>query len=371
MLRKKGPLVLAACMFLIAGCSRNTNKEVKVGVLMPLTGSAASLGVPAWQAIQLAMDEENALRTKNEPVVRLLPEDTQAQPSTGVSSILRLITTDDVKLIIGPLTSTVTLAVAPIAEERHVVIISPGASAPSISSAGDYIFRNELSDSIGGTYQADIAYDKLHFKRVGCVYINTDYGAGLYQVFKSRFEKLGGKIPLAESFLPGTTDFRSIIAKLKSVHVDAVFIIAIDEIVNFVRQKEELGLNCKIYTTPIFENQEYLGQLGNLAQGILYVYYGTYDPTSTDSATQAFISHFEARFYHPPTYYSALAYDAARILYDALKEANFDQARVKDQLYQIRGFKGITGETSFDKNGDVIKPVSLKTVESGRFVFVR
>lgn len=350
------------------GCSKG-EKDIKVGVLMPLTGTAASLGVPAFNAMQLAIDEANQKREEGDPKVVLIPEDTKALAPMGVSSIQKLINVNKIKIAIGPLTSTVTLAVSPIAEKNKFVIISPGSSAPAISESGDYIFRNELSDLDGGRTQAQIAIDKLGFKKMACVYINTDYGSGLYKVFKEVYEAKGGEIVLAEAFMPGTTDFRTIITKIISESVDAVFLIAIDEVLNFVKQKEELGLKTKIFTTPIFENIDYLNELGKLAEGILYVYYGQYDPNSTDENIKSFISKYQERFKDSPTYYSALAYDAANIIYKALKNANFELDKVKNEIYKIQGFQGVTGETSFDKNGDVSKPVSLKVVKNGKFQF--
>jgi branched-chain amino acid transport system substrate-binding protein len=362
-----GLILMSAVLALFSNCGQKAAGEVKIGVLMPLTGDAATLGEPAWNAIQLAFEQWNGKKSTDESLVRAIPEDTKAEPSAGVSAFHKLITVDKVKIVIGPLTSTVTLAVAPIAEQNKIVIISPGASAPKISDAGEYVFRNELSDSDGGKIQAEIAIQKLHYKKVACVYINTDYGSGLLDVFRQRFVELGGEIVLAESFDPGETDFRSVISKIKRLSPDAVFLIAIDETIPFVRQKSELGLRASIYTTPIFENIMYLQKLGDLAEGIIYVYYGEYNERSDNEIVQQFVESYHSKFGINPTYYSALAYDAANIVIQALNMANFNPKTVRENLYKIKNFQGVTGLTSFDTNGDVSKPVSLKTVRSGKF----
>ena len=363
--------VLALLIALFSGCSKKSSeeKEVKIGVLLPLTGDAASLGVPAWNAIQLATEQTNSSRKPEEPLLTLVAEDTKALPGEGLSALQKLVSIEKVKLIIGPLTSTVALAVAPVAEKNMVVIISPGASAPKISESGDYIFRDEISEKLGGAIQARLAVNKLGYKKVACVYINTDYGAGLFEVFKSSFEQEGGRVVLSEAFDQGETDFRAIISKIKSVEVDAVFVVAIDEVINFVRQKKELGLVAQVYTTPIFENKLYMEKLGELAEGIVYVYYGIYNPESQDDRTISFVQAYESRFNSAPTYYSANAYDAANMLYAALKESKYRVKAVKDALYSIKNFEGVSGTMSFDSNGDVTKDVSLKVVENGSFRF--
>ena len=374
----KGKTILALILLVVwtglinVNCGKGENKTevIEIGVLLPLTGPAATLGKPGLNAVELAIDEVNAERQEGEPQIKIIPEDTKAQTGIGVSALKKLYNADGVKVAVGPLTSSVTLAVAPIAERNKFTIISPGSSAPKVSDSGDYIFRNELSDLEGGRIQATIAMEKLGYKKMACVYINTDYGSGLHEVFKETFEAKGGEIVFSEAFLPGTTDFRTVITKILSETVDAVFLVAIDETVNFVRQRAELGLKAPIFSTPIFENKAYLDQLGELAEGILYVYYGKFDPDSEDGQIKTFLNSYMQRFNVPPTYYSALAYDAAKIICLSLKNANYDVTKVKDEIYKIKNFKGISGDTSFDKNGDVSKPVSLKVVKDGRFTFI-
>ncbi|MCF8241459.1 MAG: penicillin-binding protein activator [Melioribacteraceae bacterium] len=361
-------IVLIGIVFFLYSCNGQHTKNVDIGVLMPLSTDVATLGVPAKNGISLAIKEYNNFKNNNDPNVDLLIEDTKAQPSFGVSAINKLITVNSVKVIIGPLTSTVTLSVTPIAEENKVVLLSPGSSAPKLTTAGDYIFRNELSDLNGGKAQALLAYDTLGFRKMAVVYINTDYGSGIYDVFRDEFEKKPGKILYSEAFKPGNTDFRTTINKIINSKIDAVFLVGIDEMINFIQQSYELGLNVPIFTTPIFENKKYLDKLGDLANGILYVYYGTFNPTSTDSLLTNFIDKYSKQFNSEPTYYSALGYDAANIILTALKMGDFNVENIKQNLYKIKNYRGITGNTSFDKNGDVNKPVILKTVRNNQFV---
>jgi len=361
-------LIVISLLLITFSCSKKSD-NVKVGVMMPLTGDVATLGVPAFNGIKLAVEDYNNSRKQNEPAIELIVEDTKAEPKTGVSSINKLITYDEVKVILGPLTSTVTLAVAPIAEKNKTVLISPGASAPKITAAGDYIFRNELSDLEGGRAQAKIAYDSLNYRNIFIVYINTDYGKGIEEVFENEFLKIGGKITGSEGFNPGNTDFRGIISKIQASDYDTIFLVGIDEMVNFIQQIHQQGISVQIYTTPIFENKEYLKKLGSLAEGIIYIYYGTFNPESSDRAIKGFVVNYYNRFNTDPTYYSALAYDATNIILEGLQLSDYELGLLSEKLYEIKQFPGITGTTTFDTNGDVTKPVLLKTVRDGQFIY--
>lgn len=357
-------IVVAAVMVI----RRDRPSGFRVGVIMPLTGGAASLGASCRNGVLLAVEEHNAAKQTAEPAITAIVEDDKADATTGVSAFLKLTSADGVGAIIGPLASGVTLAVAPLAERQKVVILSPGSSAPAISTAGDYVFRNELSEEYGAREQADLAHGRLGFKRVAVVYVNNEYGSGTAQIFRERFVELGGQIMLSQAFNPGTTDFRTVLTEIKTRSPDAVFFVYQDDITNFLRQRAELQVPVTVYTTPVFESPATLATLGALAEGVVYTYYGEFDPAAASGLTASFVKSYQERFSEAPSYYSAQGYDAARIMIEALRRCGFTRERLKDALYTIRDFPGVSGVTSFDSNGDVRKPVTLRTVREGRFV---
>lgn len=360
-------VALVAFTLMRRGSSGGDTNEVKIGVMLPLSGGAAALGKACLNGAQLAIEEANARKSEGDPAIRLLIQDDQAKPATGLSVFEKFVSVDRVKVILGPLASGVALAVAPVAERNQTVLLSPGASAPALTTAGDYIFRNEISEQYGARMQADLAATPLALTKVALLYVNNEYGVGTVQVFKARFEELGGTIVADEAFATGATDFRTALTKIKAAAPDAVFVVWQDDIVNIVKQKDELGVGGMVYTTAIFESPEVLAKLGPLAEGVIYTYYGTFDVHASSGPAAEFTKNYEARFHQPPDYYSALGYDAGAILGKALRDASFQTQHLKDALYRIQGFPGISGETSFDKNGDVTKPVSLKIVRGGKF----
>ncbi len=359
--------ILAIAVLLMRGRSevRGTSH---VGVLMPLTGGAASLGTSCRNGVLLAVEQYNASRSDSEPQVALLIEDTKADPSTAVSGFHKLTTAHEIKTIIGPLASGPTLAVAPLAERTSTIILSPGASTPSVSEAGDFVFRNELSEAFGAREQARLAFELLGFRTIALLYVNNAYGSGTATEFRKNFLDLGGGITLDEAFNPGSTDFRTVITAIRRADPDAVYFVYQDDIVNFMRQRAELGMATPVYTTPVFETPSNLQDLGELAEGVIYAYYGDFDPAVRTGPAVSFVSSYTDRFSQPPSYYSALGYDAARIIIEGLRRCGFVSEGLKDSLYSIQGFVGVTGNTSFDDNGDVQKPVTLRTVRRGHFV---
>ncbi|MBE3038394.1 MAG: penicillin-binding protein activator [Chloroflexi bacterium] len=344
--------------------------DVTIGVILPLTGNVASLGVPCYQGMLLAIEQYNSGQPDGARRVRLQSEDSAADAKSAVTAFRKLVTIDRVRAVLGPLTSTEALAVSPLADQHRVVLLSPGASTPRLTLAGEYVFRNELSDKLGGERQAELAYGRQGWRRAACVYMNNDYGNGLFNVFKTAFQALGGTLVSEQAFQPDTTDFRTHLAKVKASNADFLLVIAVDEVVNVLRQARELGINLPLFTTPIFENATYIKQLGALADGVMYVYYGGYNPSEASGGSAEFYAAYRKRFSEDPTYYAALGYDAARLLVDALVRSAFNLETWRDNLARTSHFPGVTGDSSFDRNGDIEKPVSLKSVRQGKFIFL-
>jgi len=361
-------IIIASFLVFFNSCGKDVD-QVKIGVIMPLTGNAAVYGVPSLNAMKLAVEEFLIENETDKVQIKLVSEDSQANPAMGVSAIQKLISADRIQAVLGPLASGVSLACAPVAEKNKVIMLTPSSSTPALTNAGEYIFRTELSELQGGFAQADIGFEKLGYKNIACVYINNDYGASLFDVFKKRFEEIGGTLVYAEGFTQGTTDFKTILSKITSLELDAIFIISHDEILNFVRQMAELNLSVPVYTTPVFEDQRNLEKLGDLAEGIIYTYYGEFDPSSKKEIIKNFIDNYRSKYNESPTYYAALAYDATWVLLKALKKNNYKFENLKDVLAKTKDFIGVTGKMSFDQNGDILKPVSLKKVKAKKFVF--
>jgi branched-chain amino acid transport system substrate-binding protein len=373
---KLRPILAAWCVIVLIltlpSCRGDTGRQPKtkvvtIGLLLPTSGGASVLGQAAQRGIELAVREFNSAQDSIQ--LRTVLQDDKADPTVGVSAFRQLTIDTTVCAIIGPLASGVASVVAPLANERQIVLLSPGASAPNLSDAGPYFFRNEMSEALGATRQAELAVDSLGFRRIGIYHVNNDYGVGTAHEFGERFRARGGEITRIEAFDPTTTNHRTTLLRLAQTNPDAIFVVFQDDIVNIIRQVRQQNISAQIFTTPVFENQVNLRTLGQAAEGVLYASYGTFDLSSRDENQQRFVTQYRSAFGEDPSYYSALGYDAARILILAFKRTGGECNRLSSELGQIRNFPGVTGTTSFDSNGDVAKPVVLKTVRGGEFVY--
>ena len=367
-----GIAVVAIVLFALVFTQGKTgeSKVVKIGAILVLTGPDAKAGQSARQGIEMAVEEINASGGVRGRTLQMIYEDDAGEPEKAVSAFRKLVNIDHVPAIIGPMASSCVLAVAPLAEKYKVVVLSPTASSPKITYAGDYIFRNTYSDAIEGAKTAEYAFKELHYTRAAILYINNDYGLGLKDAFAQKFQSLGGQVVLAEAYDPKSTDFRSLIAKVKQAKPDFLYLAGYSEMGQILKQAYELGVRLPVMSCIMFEISDIARVAGKAAEGVIYAY-PSYDPEKGSEITVRFAQKFKAKYGTLPDPEAAFSYDAVKILALAMERGGFSSEGIKNALYSIKDFEGVTGKTSFDKYGDVIKPVGFKMVKNGTYIWVK
>lgn len=352
---------IIASLAIFSGCTKKEEKEIKIGIILPLTGDLADPGSKSLNGINLAIDAYNI--TKPPMSIKLFVEDSKANPIDGVNAIRKLIDVNQVKLVIGDMTSGVTLAIAPIAEKEHVVILAPGASNPKVREAGDYIFRNWASDNFDGEAMAKYLTSRLEKKRAAVIYVNNEYGSGLAQAFEKSFVGNGGTLILKEDYEQGTSDFRNILTKVREANVDCVYLPGHPrENGILVRQLRELRINTTIAANLSVESPDFYNIAKEAGEGIFFST-PAFDLSSNERNISKFIEDYQAKYGSKPDATAGHGYDAANIMLQAIRMASYDISKVKEQFYKIKEFPGVTGNTTFDDHGDVAKPVMIKKIE--------
>lgn len=344
---------------IMVSCTYHKTDKINIGVVMPLTGPVAEPGNNALRGIVIAIDQFNSLNSEQ---INLIVEDSRSTSKDGVNALNKLINIDNVKIVIGDIMSSVVLASAPIAERNKVVYFTPGGSNPKIRFAGDYIFRDYLSDDFDGKVMARYVKTVLHKNNAAIISVNNDYGVGIENAFISYFKELGGNVILSERHQPDQTDFRNIILKIKNSNADFLYIASLPrESGVLIRQLKELNIKILKTGNLSFESNEFINIAKNSFDSIIFSA-PYFNIKSSDKRISAFVNLYEKKYHIKPDIASALGYDVACILIHVLKISNYDLNKVKDNLYTVHNFKGVTGNTSFDKYGDVLKDIYIKKI---------
>ena len=362
-------LLFVVMLGLTFGCTKKEPKEIEIGAILTLSGNAAPYGESAKNALEMGLNEINSGNLLNGKKISLIYEDDQLDPKTGVTAFKKLTEVDRVPCVIGPLTSSVALAIAPLANEKRVVLLSPSASSPALTTAGDYIFRNVASDEFETRVMAQYANESLNLRRIGLMHVNNDFGVGYKQFFSRFFAERGGEVVVSEAYEQGATDFRTQLLKLKTARVDAIYLIGYKEMGNVLRQAKELGINTQFLSYSAIEDPDIINLAGDAVEGLVYTRQ-SFDPDDPEDVTRKFSSSYRDLYKRDPDPYAALAYDSIMILAKAIVEGGDTSEGIKTAIYEIKGFPGVTGTTTFDNNGDVTKSISIKKIQGGKFHYL-
>lgn len=368
-------LIIAALAFL--GAPASAQAPQKFGALLPLTGNAASSGTSERQAIELAVEEGNALGGIS---FEAIYEDMAANPRMAVPATEKLVNVDRVPFsLIGY--SSVTLAAAPIAERAKLLLLNAGASSSRLAGASPYVFNSIPLADIQARVMLAHAVQTLGLKNIAIYYRNDDLGNDIGDAVKAYLPKLGATLIASESFTPNAPDHRAQLAKLRVQHPEAVFLVgAGNETGIIVKQARELGMKTQWISYAGYENSNTLSIGGDAAEGGLYTVTSVIGPDGNPyPAAVAYYKNFEKHFgvtqdkvdYAATQFYEAtqLFIAAARTLHAAGTPITGDA--LKSALIDLKDFHSVFGETRFRPNGTVLKPIAIKTVKGGRFVMVK
>ncbi len=335
------------------------DEPIKIGWVGPLTGDLSTVGESMKQSVELAVKEVNESGGVDGREVEVIYEDGGCDAKMASTAGNKLINVDQVQAIIGGTCSGETLAIAPVAEQNKVLMVSPASTAPSVSEAGDYVFRVVPSDSFQGNFAAEYIYNDLEVRKVAVLNAVTDYTSGLADSFKAKFQELGGEVVVEDTFLQDDRDLKTQLTKVKNSDAELIYFMSYTEAaVIGLKQAKELGLTQKIFGADAMDDPKLLNVDG--AEGMLYTV-----PKSEES--EDFKQKYLAAVGGDSLpVYTAQSYDAINVLVETMKKVGTDREAVKNELYSVASYKGVSGDIAFDENGDLTSALYVvKEIKDG------
>ncbi len=366
---------LGLLSLLTSGCqpAASSSPEIVIGHFASMTGSEATFGQSTDNGIKLAVDEINAAGGINGKQIRLITYDDKGDAREAGTAVTRLTTKDGVVAVLGEVASGLSLAGAPVCQESGVPMVTPSSTNPKVTKIGDMIFRVCFIDPFQGSVCAKFASEHAGLK-AGKAAILTDqaspYSVGLQEEFQKAFEKLGGKVVTKQTYQAGDQDFSAQLTAIRSSEPDVVFVPGYyTDVGNVALQARKLGL-----TTPLLGGDGWdsskLGEIaGSAIDGCFYSnHYSQEDP---NPRVQEFIKKYSERHKQTPDGLAALGYDAARILFAAMKRAkSLDGKALAAELAQTTNFEGVTGNISIDGDRNAVKSAVILEMKDGKPKYV-
>lgn len=376
---KKFTLMLLGLSFLITACggekeatTKKTDEAatIKIGGLGPLTGPLAIYGVTATNGSKLAFEEINKNGGILGKQVEFVLFDEKEDSTEAVTAYNRLVD-EGVVALVGDITSKPSLAVAEIAAQDNMPMITPTGTQFNITEAGPNVFRVCFTDPYQGVILANLAKNNLKANTVAIMVNNSsDYSDGVAEAFIKEAERLGLKIVAKEGYAEGDKDFRAQLTKVAATNPDVLLVPDYYEQVALITtQAREVGVKSTFIGPDGWDGVA--KALDSSAYGAVENSYFTnhYSVEDTNEKVQNFLKAYREKYKDEPSAFSALSYDAAYLMKDAIEKAGSTDKDAIVKAMKESDFAGVTGHLRFDEKNNPVKAVTVLKVVNGNYTF--
>lgn len=366
-------LSLAACgsssVATTADDAADTDGKIVIGVISPNTGALAAYGNGIVTGADLAVEQINASGGILGHEVELIKTDDQSDPTECLNAFNSLVA-QGVGLIVGSATSGCTSAITDAANEEEICLLAPTATADSITTEDDFIFRACYADSFQGAIAA--AYAKQSgYAKVGVVYCAADvYSKGLYDSFSAACAKYGIEVVDAQSTASlDVQDYTNQFAAMVKAGVDFVYAPFYYDVIGpyVVPQARAAGYTGIIMGADGYDTTpDYVVDGADLTAFNKVYWTNHYDPSDTSEKVSSFVKAYEAKYGSIPSAFSATGYDCVYMYKAAIEAAgSYESTAVRDALADTSAvYECVTGTFSLDETGTPVKGAAIISFES-------
>lgn len=360
--------------FMVVGCKKpvETGETIKIGLAAPMSGDAAAYGEIVKNGAMMKIDEINAAGGINGKLLELVVGDERCDPKEAAAVAQNFVSNPEIVAIVGHVCSSAMLAAIPIYDVAGPAIISPTCTNINIGTASKnrWTFRDVYRDDFQGEFLAKYSKEVLGLKKVAIFYDTNDYAIGLKDAFEAAAKEIGLEVVGTEAYTGDTVDFAPQLTKFKEVAPDGIFIAGYYEKGGLIlSQAMKLGIKAQFMGADGLNNPELINIAKEAAEGFIA---STPFIFEANEAGMKFKADFESKYSVTPDWMAANSYDCVGILADVIAKVGTDRAAIRDGLQAMNspetGYKGLTGVTYFDKNGDCQKPAYVAVVKGGAFV---
>ncbi|WP_294707105.1 ABC transporter substrate-binding protein [uncultured Fusobacterium sp.] len=371
---KKINMFVVGAMMLIGGCGKSGEvakpETIKIGGMAPLTGALAIYGVTTTNGAELAVKEINENGGILGKKIEYIMLDTKGDSTEAVMAYNKLVD-EKVAGIIGEVTSKPTLAVAEVAVQDNMPLITPTGTQVDITEAGPNVFRVCFTNPYQGKVLAITSKERLGADTVAVMLNNSsDYSDGITKAFIEESEKLGMKVMGVEGYSDGDKDFRPQLTKLAAMNPDVVLIPEYYEQAALIAtQAREVGVKSIFVGSDGWDG--IAKTLDKSSYSAIENSYFTNHFSMEDQSEkiQNFLKDYRETYKEDPSAFSALGYDAIYMMKSAIEKAGTtDKQKVVDALKGIE-YDGITGYLTFDDHNNPVKAVTVLKIENGKYIF--
>lgn len=362
---------VAAGLSLVGSCQ----DTVKIGVILPLTGSQAAFGEALKNGYLISLDEINGKGGVLGKKLELDFYDDQSKPDQAAQGVSKLVDQDRMSLVLGSYSSESTMAMIPVVTQRQVPLIIPIAVADNLlESRSPWLFRVGASTTDYARATVSFLRDNGAPKTMAIVYENTNFGQSSMQAMTAAAQANGIKLVAVESYEAKLPDYRAMLQRVKRANPEVIYFCSyLLDATTLMRQSQEIDLNPRYYTSAgtgfaiaDFPTAKGAGKNAEYTYSVMQ-----WLPMARWTGSREFDAEYVRRFGSHPTHHPMSAYATLLVAVKAINDArSLNAAKVRDALRNINLSMTPFGPIKFDATGQNQHPLMITQVQGGQFRIV-
>jgi ABC-type branched-subunit amino acid transport system substrate-binding protein len=255
--------------------------------------------------------------------------------------------------------------------KTEIPVVNAGSSDPTLTEhAMPWLVRCMADDRQNAAELLNYLFRVKKYEHVAVFRVNDRDGRVGMMEFNKGAKRLGHPVLMELRFLPGEQDFRASLRQLDTLPVQAIAIWANPpEGAKIVQQMRELGMKQEVVAFDRMAHPLFVEAAGAAAEGMVMA--SSYNPDRPDPRSVDFRERYAKKYGAPPDTYAAHGYDAMRYIVDAVRHAGLNRAKIRDALFAVPGFAGVSGDIVFDTTQNAVTRPWLARVEHGKLVYFR
>ena len=344
--------------------------EVPIGFLGPVQDHKDSaLGLAMLHGAQLAIDEANARGGYCGKPFRLKIHNDAATWGASSNELVKMVYDEKVWAMLGSISGDSTHIALRVSLRAELPIVNSAATDPTIpETIIPWILTSIQDDRVQSYTLARRIYTDLGLKRVALLRVNERYGRFGVLKFRDASRRLGHPVVIEQKFDPAERSFTRQLRVINDSRVDAVVLWGDAAAAGTIlKEMHQMGMKQKVFGSARVLGDGLLQNAGAAAEGLEVVY--PFDPNRDDPHWLAFQRRFDAAYHAKTDAFSALSFDTMNILLGAICRAGLNRGGIRNALYAVERYRGVTGEMVFDPNAKNFAPMYLGKVHSGQWTF--
>ena len=364
--------ILAAVLIIVTQFQKpkeSAENVIKIGAILPLTGSAAEIAEQHKQGIDFAVDEIN----KNDGIrgrkVQLIYEDDKNDPKLTVSAFNKLADIHKIPIIITVMSSP-SMAIYPLADQKKVILFA-NCGHPEITKLSKWVFRNFPTSQQEAQVMVEFVKDTLKINNLSILYINDIFGEGAMKALKIGLENYGLRIISIDSFEKDSSDFRALITKVINLKPNAIYIYGYGKANGLIiRQIRESGYEGILLGSYNFSVEPTLSLAKEALEGS-YFTMPCFDKNTNNEIKINFLNEFRNKYKKDPEWNTVIEYDAINLIAKVIRDNGYSPELIKKGLEETNSFEGIMGRYKQINRNEWQCNICVKTIKNGKIISIQ